>query len=170
MAGVQWGLHQDMVQLTVLQAWGTTNAGHSSFPEPCECGRWASGHAGRAWTLADGPGAQHKPPSTPTQTSCSQSRQLAHHGSIPLDWSSYSAHCPTGLVQLQCPAACAGWQVIKERLQQRGGLQPFHNAVLRLSCTDETSVVPAMSRVASGFLNKVTLGSYPVGHRARPAC
>lgn len=53
-------------------------------------------------------------------------------------------------------------QVIKERLQQRGGLQPFHNAVLRLSCTDETSVVPAMSRVASGFLNKVTLGSYPV--------
>lgn len=57
-------------------------------------------------------------------------------------------------------------QAIKARLQQSSGLQPFHNTVLRLSCQDETAVVPTLNRVAHDFGDSVTLGSYPVRSRS----
>ena len=53
-------------------------------------------------------------------------------------------------------------QAIKARLEQSSGLQPFVNTVLRLSCQDETTVVPTLNKVAGTFGDSVTLGSYPV--------
>ena len=53
-------------------------------------------------------------------------------------------------------------QAIRARLQQASRLQPFLNRVLRLSCQDETAVVPTLNSVASEFGDSVTLGSYPV--------
>ena len=73
---------------------------------------------------------------------------------------------PRPLLGSEAHAAGRSWggaaQAIRARLQQDSGLQPFLNRVLRLSCQDETAVVPTLNHVASEFGDSVTLGSYPV--------
>ncbi|KAG2443340.1 hypothetical protein HYH02_009404 [Chlamydomonas schloesseri] len=53
------------------------------------------------------------------------------------------------------------WGALKERLRD-DALAPFRNATLRLSLTDETTIAPALERVASTHGLDVAVGSYPV--------
>ncbi|EFJ40692.1 hypothetical protein VOLCADRAFT_99481 [Volvox carteri f. nagariensis] len=53
------------------------------------------------------------------------------------------------------------WNALKPRLQE-AALAPFRNATLRLSVKDETTIAPALVRVASSHGLDVAVGSYPV--------
>ncbi|PNH11162.1 putative FAD synthase [Tetrabaena socialis] len=53
------------------------------------------------------------------------------------------------------------WRALKPKLEDPA-VAPFLNATLRLSVTDETTIAPALHRVASAHGLDVSLGSYPV--------
>ncbi|KAG2492852.1 hypothetical protein HYH03_009006 [Edaphochlamys debaryana] len=53
------------------------------------------------------------------------------------------------------------WAALKPRLED-SALARFRNATLRLSLTDETTIAPALERVASTHGLDVAVGSYPV--------
>ncbi|GIL79130.1 hypothetical protein Vretifemale_8518 [Volvox reticuliferus] len=55
------------------------------------------------------------------------------------------------------------WSALKPRLKE-AALAPFRNATLRLSLKDETTIAPALVRVASTHGLDVAVGSYPVDH------
>ncbi|GIL61337.1 hypothetical protein Vafri_15809 [Volvox africanus] len=53
------------------------------------------------------------------------------------------------------------WNALKPRLKE-AALAPFRNATLRLSLKDETTIAPALVRVASTHGLDVAVGSYPM--------